>query len=612
MASSADPLRQRLPAQDMARLTLVAATPKAVADWVTQLPMVNVGESARQVYQTTQEINRLMVDDATRFQLLEAVRPMVHYLCQALAKHYLNQSVVLSEKATKVAMLAQAMQNHLAAGYRLIVVNLVDRVTDTGRRDAESLRLLGQAVHRAISDITGTLLRSAQLYLHTPARLWQELHALYLIATQQQLLDLKVKESSPRYQELTSIEEAYLRALLLATCKPNKLRQHEIGQVYDLSELWAGMVELKSLVDGDALFVFDLTKDAPPTYRTMAQGNAGEQFRAIDPRQLVQRLAALEQDPNLGNPRAKGELALSTALLHHLISAWSELSERSFQRVPHDGQLELCLGLTATHYFLADLVDFDTMIRGNIKPVTGDDNLFLRDQQPQRVREDERGKADVWSAVYSAAPAMTNTGDIKFSFGSLEEARAQAAQQSAQPVYDRYYCQIVNISPGGFCIEWSGNMPSTVKAGELVGVREDGQEAWSLGVIRWVHQIPGHGAQLGLEVLAPTATPCGARVIKKSGDTTEFMRTLLLPEVAAMGRRATLVTPNLTFKAGYRVSLRLEYGEEKVMLTKLVSTTQSFCQFEFQFMKRPPDFAASEFGKSVSRDDDFDSIWSSL
>jgi hypothetical protein len=620
MVSSAESLRQRLPAQDLQRLSLVSAQPKKLHDWLTSLPMVNVGESARQVYVTIQEVNRLSVEENQRFLLLESIRPTVHYLCQALAKHYLNQSVALPDKATKVATLAQAMQNHLATGYKLVVLNTLRKLGP--RRDPEQLKLISQAIHRALSDLSGTLVRSSQLYLHTPSRLWLELHGLYLIAAELQLTDAKTKESYPHYLEQTSIEDVYVRALLLATCKPNKLRQQEIAQVYELSELWAPLVNLRKLSAGDELFVFDLLRDAPPTYRSLGRAGEAGEFRAIDPQELVSRLQSLLQDPQLGHPKARGEASLTGPLVQHLIQSWSELTERSFQRISHDGQLEICLGLTATHYFLAGGVDFESLRQGGREKflVANEENPFNRPSY-QRNKEDERGQVDVWSSAFGTAPNRTASGDFQFQFNDQrDEVRAAAAAPVApeptRDAYDRFHCQIVNISPGGYCIEWLGTVPGTVKAGELLGLRESGHHDWSLGVIRWVRQIPGHGAQLGLEVLAPKATPCGARVIKKTGDSTEFMRTLLLPELKALGRPATLITPNLTFRAGYKIVLVLGQEEEKAQLMTLISTTQSFSQFEFQLMRKVQEAGAQEEikPKAVVRDDedDFDTIWSSL
>ncbi len=156
-------------------------------------------------------------------------------------------------------------------------------------------------------------------------------------------------------------------------------------------------------------------------------------------------------------------------------------------------------------------------------------------------------------------------------------------------------------------------MPASVKAGEILGLREDGESGWSVGVIRWVKQLPGHGAQLGIEVLAPKAKPCGARVIKKTGEATEYMRTLLLPELKAVGRAATLITPALTFRSGYKLVLNLDGEEVKAHLNEQVSATQSFSQFEFTLMRRPSETDADAATPDAGpEDDDFDTIWASL
>lgn len=604
MVSNAEPLRQRLPAQDLSRLTLVSHQPRKLREWVDGLPMMNVGETSRQVFQTLQELTRLQVDAAERLELLEILRPTIHALCNALAKHYLNQSVMLPERATKVATLAQAMQSHLATGYKSVVLATLDKLAR--KREPELLRLATTAAHRAISELTGNLLRSTQLYLTTPPNLWLELHTLYLVAAQQQLTGT-VSDSEARYTEKSSVEEAYIRALLLATCKPNKLRQSEIAQICQLAELWAPLVHLREFSGSGELFVFDLSRDAPPTYRTQAQAGSADHVRAIMPNALVEHLNDVFRQAQQGNPKATGEAALSPGLLQHLVQAWSELSERSFSRVAHDGTLDLSLGLTATHYFLAGKRDFDTMMQGiQAKYLIQDaDNPFLKAKPlGSHHRPDERTGKDVWSLAFGNVETNDQI-DYKLAF--------QETQEAGPDRYDIHQCQIVNISPGGYCLEWAGDVPASVKAGEMLGLREEGENGWSVGVIRWVKQLPGHGAQLGIEVLAPKAKPCGARVIKKTGEASEYMRTLLLPELKAVGRPATLITPALTFRTGYKLVLNLDGEEVKAHLTRQVSATQSFSQFEFALMRRPSDTETTAAKQGTGpEDEDFDTIWASL
>lgn len=604
MFSSADILRQRLPAQDLGRLTLVSHQPRKLREWVEALPMINVGETSRQVFQTLQELTRLQLDAAVRLELLEILRPVAHTLCNALSKHYLGQSVMLPERATKVATLAQSMQSHLAIGYKLAALALVDKINP--RRDPEQVRLASLALHRAVSELTDNLLRSTQLYLNTPPRVWQELHALYLCAVDEQIAHLPVPDPVLHRQVPSStVEQAYIRALLLATCKPNKLRQAEIAQIHQLAELWAPLVTLKEITGGAELFVFDLSRDAPPTYRSLAQPGDADHVRAIDPSGLVTRLNDLRMSAPGVATKAHGEAGLSASLLQHLVQAWSELSERSFSRVAAEGTLNICLGLTALHYYLSGGRDFDTMMRGDQGRylVTESDNPFLK-AKPVEHRADDRTGKDVWSLAFGggmSSEPKANEFNLQF------QDKADAA-----PRYDVHGCQIVNISPGGYCIEWSGEVPSGVRAGEVIGLREETQAAWSIGVIRWVKQLPGHGAQLGIEILAPKAKPCGARVIKKTGESSEYMRTLMLPELKSIGRPATLITPALTFRAGYKVGLNIDGEEVKLHLSRQVSATPSFCQFEFTQLNKPAAGPAGTRPAQGGDEEDFDSIWASL
>jgi len=103
-------------------------------------------------------------------------------VCRALGKHYLNQALVLPDKARRVASLAQALQTHLAAGYKLAAVRGIRRLNE---RDGKTL--VASSIHRAITAQTDNLVRSYQLYFPTPRHLWLELHQLFLLAEMHRL-----------------------------------------------------------------------------------------------------------------------------------------------------------------------------------------------------------------------------------------------------------------------------------------------------------------------------------------------------------------------------------------------------------------------------------------
>ena len=200
----------RVPTPDRQGLSLCDANPREMKRWLAALPKANIGETARQLYQCLTELNQLITPCDNRLQLLELLRPEVHFVCSHLARHFLNQSIVLDERPRKVANLCQALQNHLAMGYKLIVTEELPRFAK------ERAQLLAVALQRASHCLYGPLVRATQLYCPVPEGLWLELHQLHRIARQHGLQRAQVRDSLAHNGTSQSIEQIYLAALLLA------------------------------------------------------------------------------------------------------------------------------------------------------------------------------------------------------------------------------------------------------------------------------------------------------------------------------------------------------------------------------------------------------------
>lgn len=136
----------RVPEQKTASLSFCQTSPKAFRDWVNQLPMANIGEASRQLYHAIIELNHLFIAPQQRLQLLELIRPKIHFVCSELSRHYLGLAVALPEKQRKVANLSQALQLHAASGYKLCVHEFLDN----GGLD-KNRKAVATAIHRATS-----------------------------------------------------------------------------------------------------------------------------------------------------------------------------------------------------------------------------------------------------------------------------------------------------------------------------------------------------------------------------------------------------------------------------------------------------------------------------
>lgn len=605
MEQSAQTIRLKLPEQDLQYLTLGSDQPKKLQAWVNDLPLINMGETSRQLYQFIQELNRYQVPTPQRFQLLEIVRPVVLHVCRALGKHYLNQSLVLPDKARRVASLAQALQTHLGTGYKLTAVRGIRRLNE---RDGKTL--VATSIHRAISAQTDNLVRSLQLYFPTPRHLWLELHQLFLLAEMNKLDGIEVADADFTDIASSTIKEAYGRALLMATAKPNQLRQQEIALLYRATEQWSSLIDIKPAGEDADLFVFDLQVDRPPTYRTHASV-AAENSRYIESRDLVAELAAAiagKRNEDFSVPEG-----IPDNLLVHLHQAWGALAERSFRRVGQTGPIDISLGLTSLHAHLSGGVDFERMIRGGELQVLAQgalDNPFLAGR---RKSSNMPADDDAWSRAFDGgghkmAEDMADAIDIS---GITSQLRRQQDSKESRSSLEHFTCQKINASPGGYCLEWVGASPAALRTGELVGVRELGQNEWAIGVVRWVKQLAHQGAQFGVELLAPRATPAAARALRKTGDAGNFMRALLLPALHAIGQPATLLVPTVGFQAGGKVDMVAGDESQRVTLHRKVNGTASFGQYEFRAVQTPGAATALETDEK-DNGEDFDSIWSSL
>lgn len=603
MAEQSRTIRLKLPTQDLQYLTLGSDQPKRLQAWVDGLPIMNTGDTSRELFRFIQELNRIRVKTPVRMRLLEIIRPALLRVTRSLGKHYLNQSLVLPEKSRRIAGLAQALESHLADGYKLVAVRGVRRL-----EEKEGPELVSTAIHRALTTLSDILVRSYQLYSPVPVGLWLELHQLYLLADMHGLAHVEIRDEESGARP-TSATEAYVRALLLATARPNQLRQQEISQVYEAARDWAQYVEVSEATESADLFVFDLQNDRPPTYRTHASVAPGTS-RFLDSRMLIGKLADA-RDGHPGNLRVPPQM--NDALLARLQQAWGVLTERSFRRREQQGNVELLLGLGSLYAELTDGMDATALVgsgRVRVLHSEDDDNLFLGGRARPGSGLDS-AVDDGWSRAWGTS-GHTMADDIQvdeIDFSRIHNALAEHQKNVPRQAIQYFDCQKVNVSPGGYCLEWSGSSPAALRTGELIGVRESDSQPWAVGVIRWVKQLAGEKARFGVELMAPQAAPCCARTVRKTGEAGDFLRALVLPALAAIGQPATLLLPSVGFAGGAAVEVAGLGGVRRVALGRKLNSTASFGQYEFT--ETTP--VGSPAGKEEKEQgEDFDSIWNSL
>lgn len=611
MENQSQPLLLRVPKPDRQALSFCEPSVRGIKQWLAGLPKANLGETARQLYQAMQELNQLRAPAQTRLQMLELMRPEIHFVCRDLERYFINQPVVLGERPRKVASLCQALHNHLAIGYKLICAEL------TPQPGRESLQLVTVALQRAIRSLNSMLIRSTQLYSPTPEGLWLELHQLYALAVGHGVQRTIVRDDLCYSAKGLSAEQSYVVALLLGSARCNQLRQQNIAQLAQLLEPWSAMVQLHAGLTSTSLFGVPTRIDGPPRYRTMFGTDERRNLLGVDPHGLVKAIQTYLQSPQ--DNAAAAALGLpegaSLDLMQHVSAAWGDIAERSFQRTPTTGQMKLCIGMSALHYYLAGKRSFSELLK---RPVAPRSAVFkLNNATP-----------DVWSVAFDAQ--IVNEDDVlpnehieyvrPDKTTAKEKEKEKEKSESEVPVpeslFPTFDVQRVDHSPGGYCLSWPDEVPAQLQAGELLGLQDASNQTWSIAVVRWIRQVRASGPQMGVELIAPQAQPCGLRLVRKTDQGSEYLRALLLPEISVISRPATLIVPRLPFQEGQKVQINQNGDEHRALICRRQAGTSSYNQFEYQLVgvtSPTPETPVTGRGSQPSTPgEDFDSLWNTL
>ena len=126
-------------------------------------------------------------------------------------------------------------------------------------------------------------------------------------------------------------------------------------------------------------------------------------------------------------------------------------------------------------------------------------------------------------------------------------------------------------------------MPANLQTGELAALREESDNRWCVGVIRWIRQ-DREGTSMGIELLSPRAIPVAVRIVQKRGGPTDYARALMLPELVPINQPATLITPLVPFQSGQKVHIHRQGIQSTAQLKQRQQHTESFNQFTFRLL----------------------------
>jgi hypothetical protein len=577
-----------------------------VEQWIRDLPLANIGESSRLLYEALHETQGHDLPAEQRFRLLEQLRTPINAVLEAMKIHYVGKSFPLAEKGRQTAALSQALMRQMARGYH-------KSLGTQGKHSA-------LATQRALCYLGQMLLRAYQVYTSYPDGVWLAIHGLYQQADAQGYAQSAIKENITESECDRSIENVYKHILLLALACPYRLRQGEVERIDTWLCEWAQHATLTRITEArspNGMFVTNFESDDPPTYLVLRSTKYNpESCRLLNAARLADSIRE-----TLGRQRREqGNKAqhINDHTLRRLMLAWGVMPQRRFSRTQKHSTAVVAMGLSTAHYFIS----------GENEIVEGDSGATRLFNKPAKftasnTAEQAGTMPDLWELTDAhlsrgAQPQVKDRQYIEFTpghdpFAVKSQMKSPAAPTQQTPAYQTHLWKMINVSAGGYRLLWDNRQNSQAQVGELLGLRENNElDSFhlSLGVVRWMKCETELGLELGVEMLAPGAVAVGTKIHKINGDN-EYLRSLLLPAIKALGQPATLLTPALPYHTGDILMVSSHGKEARVELTKIMENTGSFAQYQFQPLDSQSE-AAPEPSDYADKADDFSALWTQL
>jgi hypothetical protein len=481
--------------------------PRAVKQWLDNLPIAHIGETSRQLYTAMREVNRQEdIPVRQRFHFLEGVSEPLNMILPELHKHYAGKPLPLSKKRCKIADLYTQLLRQAILGYEQAIARAIE-LNRLGWK-----RVVTTSVHRIFHYSGLLLLNQRLLYRPYQKGLWQQLYWLYQMVESYKLLKAKVTcLDMPSCK--TTVGAEFNKLLLHSLLLPNLFRPHELDEVLRNMDTWVEQLATTSQLptDQNHTYAFTLDTDIPPGL--MASNINVSVNPVIDVRyfNLTPLLHYLNQllsqaKPGIDEIQLARRDVISRRSLILLLNNWGRPSSRDGERRLIQGQAEIAIGVSAIHYIISEGRQAQTAQHDpedQILVTTPDSVISVQSDSQQSDNSlaamgfttDRDVHVDVWeSAYFEPEPApMSWTESIRMK------------------VYSYLNAKVLNISKGGFCIALPHEGVENIQTGELVAIRGKGGE-WQLGEIRWMLCPSNAPIRAGIQKLSQGVLPAQLHV----------------------------------------------------------------------------------------------------
>jgi|GEM_PF-4493687 len=572
--------------------------------WKDNLPISDVGASAKKIYLALTEINKTSMLSQQRFALAEMLRGPLYQTTMGLKKHYINYCSDFSSQKITIAHLAQTLHSQMINIYKTVL----DELSQNKKLTTEEIEIKKTSLYRAIYFSMLVVFRSYQLYSQPDEDIWNDTHIIYLYAKKIKMHQISIGTEFTANKIPMSAENFYKHMLIMSIVNPNQWKQVEQINIYNAAAVWIDLVVLRNFTPEDKgnnnIYLIKSETNINPILITKYEGNIAKDSLVLDVEKLSLHIKRLINEIKFhenkiimtSDENPEHQLAITT--IQRLKNLWCKGTMLSTYNYPKSNNVKICFGLYATHHFISDKKTFNPN----------------RSSEMQIHMDEDSDKSQELAATSTNNHAPTMEGlDIK------TPAKLKGRKSLEEKPYTKNICNNCIIKEDGLAIVDHSISHPVISPGDIMAIQyPDTPETWSVGYVAWMKYINKKELHLGLGSICDSASPVAAQVDKKNTQS-------LLQRCLAFKKDNTnyLITAGMPFKEDDKLWLRDNDDASKtIKLDKETYAISSYKIFSYQedgekinnntnnLVKDPVNTPKKENNDDFSSE--FDSIWEEL
>ena len=435
--------RFNIPARGPAENISLDVKPKQVEAWLSRLPLSNTAQAAEEMADYLDILIQMELSHDIRVKVVEKLGPIVEDIVGSLHEQFGAVMLPLPPRQLHNAELAQRLLTATANSYKMLTLDWLKRRFHLFGGNPVPLYL-----QRILLSMQAVIDISYETHRPIPEGLWVDLHQTFNYAMRSGLKDA-VPEGGSR---MVSLENIYKSCLLLALADPYRFPQIELQWTNDIISRFSNLATIfpaEESTKGQAgLFIIEIHADAPP------------------------RPLAREAHPM--NPRwdlllNTTELAKHLALISTLIKGKESMDRLDLPEAARDPSYASMLSRLKLNW-----------------------GASLQRQAQRRLSPRGRDFEVCFGlqTLYQCVTHMANRNNLL---------------ENLEPMPATVTCVAENDSMGGLALKHNGRGALQLRVGDVVGLRQANDNAWGVGIVRWLRVPNASDVHFGVQLMAPQA-----------------------------------------------------------------------------------------------------------